>query len=821
MVDKTAGLLVQPAEDDQSVVMMGFGPLQATPNDVLQLLDQEGYGDLCALESEIARFCQELAGAQGPVSAVVAERRDAQVQIEVSPDRMAAFLTLHPPEGGRTTSKKQILAALESMGVVVGVKTEEVERAARLLAVDHMLVAEGIAPRPASSGRWNLLLEGDRPAVNCGTACFQIIGPSQGEAGVTVTGETLLPPLASSQAYELVEGLERQGDDIVATVDGWLEIQGRDARVIPSSQVSVEVDHDKLAAYVSVSPAKRGRPPSLAYVQRAIKDAGVVAGIIPEALEQLTQLFAITRFLVAQAQYPVNGQNSSFQRLARNKDERFWVDKGTPLLRRVPPTPGKPGLTVTGETMPPGRDGKLTPFGPCYGTEPSSDDPDTLVAAVSGLATYGDNWVQVEASCQISITIAPDGLYAYLDLRGGREPQFTETLIRQALEEKRVIAGILDEAVRDAARRGEAAHLMVAQGSRPQPGTAGSFSVLVPQGTRLVEKGTPLMRRVPPTPGTPGVTVQGDRLNAPPQPELAPFAPSPGTESLPGDPNTLRAAVSGRLHLMERGARVEEVERVKIVTPDNGVTRFEGGVVIEGQVTPGSHLVAAGDVVVIGSVSDAVIEADGSVEVDGGIVGTSQVQAKGSVRARYIRGGKVDSGGEVRAEEGIHHANVNAVGAVTVGPNAAIVGGTVRSVAGVQAPVIGDPGGTPTTLEVGAGPHWQLRLNKIKFDIANENQRLAELEKGIQHLRSTGRWQFHPRTLELLEHQKKQVVDVRQRLEGESADLTEIIGRRPGRVAASEYFYPGVKIHLIDLARSLHVVHDVDQPLGGGIFGLP
>jgi uncharacterized protein (DUF342 family) len=79
----------------------------------------------------------------------------------------------------------------------------------------------------------------------------------------------------------------------------------------------------------------------------------------------------------------------------RNLGEVITVDAGDALLRRVPSTKGTPGCTVLGKSIPaiPGKDAM---FKVIDGTKLSDDDPNLLVATVSGLPKLKGNSVQIE-----------------------------------------------------------------------------------------------------------------------------------------------------------------------------------------------------------------------------------------------------------------------------------------------------------------------------------------------------------------------------------------------------------------------------------------
>ena len=190
-------------------------------------------------------------------------------------------------------------------------------------------------------------------------------------------------------------------------------------------KIKVSLRNNETEAYIKVpSPSEKGPPEKLFKhedARKVISEAGVTTGIKEDVLEKV---FAENLFdqevLVAEAIPPEDGLDSEIefffkykQKLEPSEDKDGRIDykdvsfltnvnKGDQLCRRHPPTPGEPGTTVTGNSIPPkaGMDHKL-PIG--NNTDVSSSDPDLLIASTGGSVSYDIRYHKVEVQPNLEI----------------------------------------------------------------------------------------------------------------------------------------------------------------------------------------------------------------------------------------------------------------------------------------------------------------------------------------------------------------------------------------------------------------------------------
>lgn len=181
------------------------------------------------------------------------------------------------------------------------------------------------------------------------------------------------------------------------------------------AEVDLVLDNDGMAAYLTVYPPFGGRAFDKHWLRDVLFDHGILYGIRPEAVSDLTTGGKGTNVLLAKGLPPEHGRDAWFEPLAGQDDTRgrpkelpdgtvdFFelgtvvsVEVGQPLLRKHVPTEGTAGKTVKGEDVP-ARPGRDAIFGPMNASVALSEtDPLLVVAATAGLPRYGKSWVKVE-----------------------------------------------------------------------------------------------------------------------------------------------------------------------------------------------------------------------------------------------------------------------------------------------------------------------------------------------------------------------------------------------------------------------------------------
>lgn len=374
-----------------------------------------------------------------------------------------------------------------------------------------------------------------------------------------------------------------------------------------------------------------------------------------------------------------------------------------------------------------------------------------------------------DARCVVQI--AKDRMSATLTLQppqGG--VNLTLEQINSALGEKGVRAGLMADAIASAAQAGVATDLLVAQGKPCVNGENTRFEQLVPDMTErhphideqgfadfrdlgdlvVVKAGTPLLRRIPPTPGEEGVDVTGTVLR--PKPGTSwPFAPGlKGVETDRNDPDLLVASVTGQPVMVSRGVKVDPNMVLPRVDLSTGNIKFDGAIQVKGDVTDGMKVYCTGDVVIGGAVLAGIVEATGNITIKGGVIGHSEyngkesgsssffsakVTAQGHIHARYAENAYLRSEANVELTEYAMHSEITALGHVVIGKPGSkkgrFIGGHARATVSIRVAEAGSDAGPLTMLQVGYNPALTKEVFLLDQRKAKHETEIANLQKII------------------------------------------------------------------------------------------
>ncbi len=359
----------------------------------------------------------------------------------------------------------------------------------------------------------------------------------------------------------------------------------------------------------------------------------------------------------------------------------------------------------------------------------------------------------------IAVEVSADAMSAAVSLsppKGGRPASIDDVL--RALNSAGVSIGVDHDVLMAACQAGIAEKLVVAHGLPPVEGADCDFLELVPQSAdrapkvnenglidyrdhgaiALVEVDAPLMRRIPPVPGTPGHTVLGQPI-APQPVRDAPFASDLlGAKVSSGDPDLLIATSSGLPVRVPCGVMVEPVLKVREVNLATGNINFDGTVQVEGDVINQMKVLASGDIVVGGTVEGAALQAGGNIAIKGGVIFGASLEAAGMVSARFAQNSKLTAGSILALDDAALECALQSGNQITIGvknpQRGRLAGGTARTKMLLKVPLLGSPKGSVTKVEVGADPElerqYQLLSERIQVEKTNEEN----LQKLCQHL---------------------------------------------------------------------------------------
>jgi uncharacterized protein len=187
------------------------------------------------------------------------------------------------------------------------------------------------------------------------------------------------------------------------------------------AKISIEIEKDEMSATAEISTALGGKHLSAKAILHAAQKAGVTKGFSKEELVKLAQYAAkepagsIVKGKIALGKDPINGQDGNIKLLVESAQQRILKPKekedgsvdmrdlgdiicvrvGDPLAKKIPPTEGIKGFSVTGTPLEPvpGEDVTLNVG---EGTTISPKNKDVLVSTRVGLPRVIDNGMEVD-----------------------------------------------------------------------------------------------------------------------------------------------------------------------------------------------------------------------------------------------------------------------------------------------------------------------------------------------------------------------------------------------------------------------------------------
>ena len=188
------------------------------------------------------------------------------------------------------------------------------------------------------------------------------------------------------------------------------------------------------------------------------------------------------------------------------------------------------------------------------------------------------------------------------------------------------------------------------------------------------------------------------------------------------------ADAAGQPKIIDGKATVLEIYEVNgNVDNTTGNIRFNGKVIVKGNVRTGFTIEANGDVEIYGVVEGAVIIAEGDILLHKGIQGQNvgKLISKKSITARYMESCYAKAYETIHAEA-IMHCIIESGDTITVVGKKGLIVEEIRANHEVNAKFIGSPMATVTKIEVGIDPEKKEKYEQLKEEEAalkqNKNQ---------------------------------------------------------------------------------------------------
>jgi uncharacterized protein len=435
-----------------------------------------------------------------------------------------------------------------------------------------------------------------------------------------------------------------------------------------------------------------------------------------------------------------------------------------------------------------------------------------LAREIRKLDTTKEYTIAERKDCEIEIQTSSDRLQAWIHITPayGGVP-LSEALLAEALEKNHIGFGINEEVRAHILQEGQCEKILIAEGIPPIQGEPAQFEQLVhesitkgvPQekeygrvdykelGLYLsVSKDTPLLKRIPPAPGTPGKTIDGMHIPAPPGPDR-PLRPGAGTAISKDNPDIIIATRGGRPEFDWNSARIESTMEIEGVNHSTGNINFDGSLTISGPVEPGFKVKASQDLTILDTVEGSDLTAGRNMHLLTGVYGRgkAKITVEGNLEARFISECIVRCSGNIEVADQIAHCTVDCGGSVFLGRNGGkgqLFGGEILALREVQARILGSVSEASTFIEIGVSRELLLQSKKLEQEIAGVRKNLELIGDKLKALMEEPMPQENPAIEKLLEFTATLTQKLSALEESHSAIQNKIEIAKNGRIKASE-----------------------------------
>ncbi|MEA2102791.1 MAG: FapA family protein [Thermodesulfobacteriota bacterium] len=242
---------------------------------------------------------------------------------------------------------------------------------------------------------------------------------------------------------------------------------------------------------------------------------------------------------------------------------------------------------------------------------------------------------------------------------------------------------------------------------------------------------------VPPGQGKEGISVKGEKIAA--KPGLPARLPSGKGVQESDDGTSLVASIDGMVQWDGEKVNVDPSYVVDKVDASTGNIRFNGSVIVNGEVGDGYEIHAQDDVTIAMSIGKVIIEAGGNVTITGGVLGQSkgEIHARGDVHVKFIQEASVEARGTVEVEDYVLNSRVSSAGPLVVKNSSGwIAGSTVSSETWIYAHTIGiEHAQIDTTLIVGHNPMLLEEGKNLKDTVIERLKGFLKLRSSLLKLR--------------------------------------------------------------------------------------
>ncbi|MGC8768558.1 FapA family protein [Calditerrivibrio sp.] len=322
-----------------------------------------------------------------------------------------------------------------------------------------------------------------------------------------------------------------------------------------------------------------------------------------------------------------------------------------------------------------------------------------------------------------------------------------------------------------------------------------------------VDKGDPLVIKVPATKGVDGYNVFGNIIKATPGNDVK--LPTGKNVYLSSDGLKILSTTDGIVNY--DNGKVNVIEMIVIdgdVNFSTGNINYKGDVLIRGDVLPDFKVFAGGDIKIRGVVEGAFIESErGSVIISSGVFGKNQTKIKAlkNIKADFVQDAELFAGETVEITNYTRNSKVFCKSFLSYKGMGAVQSSLIEATQLIDINIAGAKNYTKTTLYIN-----QLNKNNLKLQIQDIMEKLDTISKSINQLKlqikkiivSSGSMENaildteYKACVEKLKKLDNLNLVLQEKLQSLQDDMNFILSEQKEMIIIRRYLYSDVKIRI-------------------------
>jgi uncharacterized protein (DUF342 family) len=428
--------------------------------------------------------------------------------------------------------------------------------------------------------------------------------------------------------------------------------------------------------------------------------------------------------------------------------------------------------------------------------------------------------IKIDSKCEIKFENDNLEAYAFVTLPiGGKD--ITEKDIYDVLKENKIIFGIRDDEIKEIVKNKlYEREILVAEGVQSIEGdsarleyqfdTSIDSKLIEDDGGKInyrelsliknVTAGQILVTMTPATEGICGRNVLGEDVKPKEGKKL--LMPKGKNVTISDDGLNLISAIDGEVKIIDDKVNVFAIYMVPVdVDNSTGNIRFNGKVIVKGNVITGFSIEAEGDVEVFGVVEGARIVSKGSIILHRGIQGMNKGEliCDGDLVAKFIENCMMEVKGNIHCDAIMHSQVICGKKLEAAGRKGLLVGGNIKVSDEIKAKVIGSPMATITEIEVGLNPIMRKRYDVLKQEHKAIIENLEKVTQAVDLLtKISQKMELSSDKKELLTKSTQAKIQLALKIESNNNELKELEiyldELSKGKIKASDVIYPGTRV---------------------------